>query len=75
MAEDTIIGIAFLVMGVTVALGMVLLRQDPVETEKLSKILPGAQLFRFKIVRIAVAIAGLCFAVLGGGLIADVWTI
>jgi len=75
MTEDTIIGTAFSVMGVTVALGMVLFRQDPAETEKLSKILPGVRLFRFRIVRIAVAIAGLCFAVLGVGLIADVWSI
>jgi hypothetical protein len=74
MTVDIIIGTAFLLMGVTAAFGIMLFRQSPAELEELSKFLPGVRLFRFGIARAVVAIAGICFAVFGGGLIAGIWT-
>lgn len=74
MTVDMIIGIAFLLMGVTAAFGLILFRQDPAELEKLSNFFPGARLFRFGTIRIVVVIAGICFALFGGGLIVGVWS-
>ena len=66
MQAEDLVPIAFALIGLVAAIGLLLVRIDPGRLEAMSRSMPGFSLFRFRAYCYFVAIA--CFALAGLGI-------